>query len=189
MDPGRYCGIEPDRDMVEFGVRTFLEPGLAETKVPRFDYNTDFDAGVFGESFDFFLARSVWSHASKGQIRQMLESFERHGAEGALFLSSYRSAEGRKDYTGEEWVGQSHTSEEPGSIAHRFQWIREECARHGMQARELSIDVYKGQRWVTVQKGARPADSWLTHLQDPAVDSAPRSGLQRLLRRRSGRRR
>ena len=73
LDPGCYCGIEPHRQRVELGLTYLLEPGLAETKRPRFDRNPHFDSSVFGEKFDFFLARAIWTHAAKPQIYYALE--------------------------------------------------------------------------------------------------------------------
>jgi hypothetical protein len=64
-----------------------LEPGVAAARRPRFDFNDEFDSSVFRERFDFFLARSIWSHASKAQIRAMLDGFVRDRSEGA---SSWR---------------------------------------------------------------------------------------------------
>lgn len=88
LEPGCYFGIEPNRTMLEAGIENLLEPGLLETKKPRFDYNTNFDSSSFGERFDFFLARSIWTHASKSQIQQMLDSFVRDPTDNGLFLTS-----------------------------------------------------------------------------------------------------
>jgi hypothetical protein len=73
LDPDCYFGIEPNRAMLETGLSSLLEPGLAEAKRPRFDHNADFNLTVFGERFDFVLARSIWTHASKTQIETMLD--------------------------------------------------------------------------------------------------------------------
>jgi len=72
LDPGCYCGIEPDTERLAIGTRTILEPEILEAKRPRFDTNPHFDTSVFGEKFNFFLAYSVWTHASKSQIQTML---------------------------------------------------------------------------------------------------------------------
>lgn len=75
LNSGCYYGLEPNEAMIETGLREFVEPSISEYKKPRFSNNDDFDFSVFNETFDFFVARSIWSHASKVQIERMLDSF------------------------------------------------------------------------------------------------------------------
>ena len=77
------------------GMYTILEPELLEAKRPRFDTNPHFDTSVFGDKFDFFLAYSVWTHASKLQIQAMLDSFIRDSKDDGVFLTSYLPASWR----------------------------------------------------------------------------------------------
>jgi SAM-dependent methyltransferase len=154
LAPGHYFGIEPNRAMLEAGLHHLLEPEVLRTKQPRFDHNSSFDASVFGEKFDFFLARSIWTHASKGQIAQMLDSFVLSSAGGAVFLTSYLRARWPifRDYTGSEWVGKSHESSRRGLVFHRLDWIRAECDQRGLSVIELKEERYNGQVWLKVAK-------------------------------------
>ena len=153
LEPGGYCGIEPRCDRVEAGLTQLLEPGLAACKEPRFDFNPDFDSSVFAERFDFFLARSIWTHASKPQIRRMLDAFLRDAAPGAVFLTSYLPAgsEG-PDYQGTSWVGTSHECDVPGVVRHSLAWIQAECAERGLAAEERPADDFGGQRWLVLRR-------------------------------------
>ena len=47
---------------------------------------------MFGVKFDFFLAYSIWTHASKTQIATMLSSFAATSQPKAVFLASYYPA-------------------------------------------------------------------------------------------------
>src|SRR5215831_17825739 len=89
LDEGCYCGIEPHRERLEIGIHDILEPETLGLKSPRFDTNPNFDTSVFRERFDFFLAYSIWTHASKPQIRTMLDSFVRDSTETAVFLVTF----------------------------------------------------------------------------------------------------
>lgn len=89
LEPGRYFGIEPYRQMLEAGLEHIVEPEVVEAKHPRFDSNTQFDFSVFGVRFDFVLARSIWTHASMDQIKTMLDRFVAVAAPGALLVASY----------------------------------------------------------------------------------------------------
>jgi hypothetical protein len=58
----------------------------------RFAANEDFDFSVFGERFDFVIARSIWTHASKPQLSAMLRSFGATSEPEGVFLASYYPA-------------------------------------------------------------------------------------------------
>ena len=119
LDAGCYCGIEPHAERLEMGVKQNLEPAILGLKRPRFDTNARFDTSVFAEKFDFFLAYSVWTHASKLQIRAMLDSFLRDSRDKSVFLTTYLPASWKHwDYKGDKWYGTSHESDVPGCIYH-----------------------------------------------------------------------
>ncbi len=153
LDKGNYFGIEPNVEMLEAGVRILLEPGLTDLKDPTFDHNTTFDFTVFGEKFDFFVARSIWTHASKQQIEAMLDGFVSTANSNGLFLTSYRRATlFKKDYMGTEWVGKSHNSNKPGMVHHRFGWIQQVCEKRQLIAEEIKEEAYNfgNQTWIKI---------------------------------------
>jgi SAM-dependent methyltransferase len=156
LEPGCYFGIEPNRKMLEAGIKELLEPGLIEAKRARFDNHANFDFSVFGENFDFFVARSIWTHASKSQIRTMLDGFVRYSKEGSVFLTSYVRASflKRDDYKGEKWIGKSHDSDRSGVIKHKLSWIQSECQDRGMLAEEILEKAYNfsDQTWLKIKK-------------------------------------
>jgi SAM-dependent methyltransferase len=91
LDPGCYCGIEPNMEMRERGLE-LVEPEVVARAQPRFSENDDFDLSVFGERFDFVFAGSIWTHASKEQIRAMLASFTHSSTPDGRLLASYSPA-------------------------------------------------------------------------------------------------
>jgi hypothetical protein len=155
LDVRGYCGIEPHRGRVELGLTHLLEPGLAAAKLPRFSHAADFDTSVFGERFDFFLARSIWSHAAKPQISRMLDGFVRDAAPGAVFLTSYFPAgPSAPAYEGATWVGTSHESSVIGVIHHDTDWIVAECRSRGLGVEERPGDDFAAQRWLAIRRGS-----------------------------------
>jgi hypothetical protein len=152
LDPGGYYGLEPSAERIEVGRTTILEPGMEQIKQPRFAMNADFDTGVFGVPFDFFLAYSIWTHASKGQIERMLDGFLRDSTPQAVFLASVLPAGLRwRDHLGDAWVGTSHESITPGCIGHDLKWIRAECRRRGLSLRILGRER-DGQTWLQISR-------------------------------------
>src|SRR5437660_14464 len=153
LDPGCYCGIEPHTWRLEMGINTILEPEVLEFKRPRFDTNPHFDTSVFGEKFDFFLAYSIWTHASKRQIQIMLDGFVRDSADHAAFLLTFLPSGWRHpDYQGDGWLGTSHESEVAGTIAHSLRWIKSQCAERGLIVRKLSRDKAHRHRWLEIRR-------------------------------------
>jgi hypothetical protein len=89
LDRGCYFGIEPNEQMLQVGLEQIVEPDVVARAQAHFAANDDFDLSVFGERFDFVVARSIWTHASQAQIAAMLASFARSATPGAVLLSSY----------------------------------------------------------------------------------------------------
>lgn len=154
LEKNCYFGIEPNVDMIEQGCKILLEPDILNQKTPHFDYNDHFDFTVFGEKFDFIIARSIWTHTSKEQILKMLDGFVNTAHSDATFLTSYiRPSLFRKDYKGEKWVGKSHESNIPGIIRHSFRWIKSECLKRNLIAQEIKREDYNfgGQTWLRIK--------------------------------------
>jgi SAM-dependent methyltransferase len=157
LDPECYFGIEPSRERLDVGTGTVLEPETRAAKRPRFDTNASFDTSVFGETFDFFLAYSIWTHASRTQIRGMLDSFLRDASEDGVFLTTVLPARWwHRSYRGEGWVGTSHESKVSGCIRHSLSWIRRECGRRGLSFRVLGEDQTHGQSWLRISRHGQP---------------------------------
>jgi SAM-dependent methyltransferase len=156
LDRGCYFGIEPDQAMLNGGLEHVLEPGLAAEKSPRFDGNADFEFGLFGTRFDFFLARSVWTHAPKAAIERMLDGFAAHSAPGASLFASYLPASRwkRDDYRGEEWRFVKSSPAGEGLVRHSLAWIRGACGKRGLRAREVRGPAFDfgGQTWLGISR-------------------------------------
>lgn len=154
LKSGCYFGIEPNQTMLEAGINTLLDLNLLELKKPRFDNNSNFDCSVFGEKFDFFVARSIWSHASKSQIEKMLDEFVSFSTSEAIFLTSYlRASWLRRDYKGDKWVGKSHKSEAPGLVRHSFRWIKNACEQRNLAVEEIKEKAFNvgNQTWLKIK--------------------------------------
>jgi hypothetical protein len=161
LNPGRYFGIEPNAKMLDAG-RELILGRLEAEKSPQFSNNEDFDFGVFGRTFDFVIAFSIWSHASKSQIETMLDQFKKTANPEGKFLASWIppgdeiSDRGGglqlPDYQGTSWVGRSHKSDQPGMVAHSRSWLT-----HAVVSRGLSLKFFEGfttlrQSWLVISR-------------------------------------
>ena len=153
LNPNCYFGIEPNKEMLEYGIRHFLSSELIEQKNPQFSNNSDFDFSVFNEQFDFIIARSIWTHAPKNKIKVMLDSFIKNSKTTGSFLTSYYKTGLLKfENKGENWIGRSHESDKPGIIFYNYSWIKKICSEKKLKVKELNFDVYNNQRWLYISK-------------------------------------
>jgi hypothetical protein len=154
LDNGCYFGIEPNREMLDAGIKYLLEPGLMELKDPKFDHNSNFNFGIFKEKFNFFVALSIWTHAAKSEIEVMLDGFVEHASPGGVFITTYYPATlFKQDYMGEKWVGAGKVGQPRGMINHSLNWIQGECRKRGLIAEEISERAFKywNQTWLRVK--------------------------------------
>lgn len=161
LEPGHYCGLEPMKHLVESGLEKHVPREMIELKRPRFDHNDRFDFTVFDERFTHFLARSIWTHASKEQIETMLDGFAATADRSGIMLTSFLPAtKSDEDYRGSGWVGRSHESDVPGIVRHSFRWIRDASERRGLAAEIVRRPlVYNGQVWIAVARPQRLANA------------------------------
>jgi hypothetical protein len=177
LESGCYFGIEPYREMLQAGLDQIVEPETLARARPVFDHNDSFDFGVFKVRFDYVIARSVWTHASRLQIRQMLGQFRESSTSDGVMLTSYypaalRFVPGRRKYTlpaehpriaanlpsrpgyqGTEWAGRRSTSDEPKVVRHPFRWIWQECEEQDLRVRQLRR-LIGGQHWLRIDRAA-----------------------------------
>jgi len=153
LDADCYCGIEPACQRIEYGKQYLFASAELERKRPRFDFNAQFDSSIFATKFDFFLAGSIWTHASKRHIETTLDAFQRDTVPTGVFLASYLPAMSQDDdYGGESWVGTSHESSTPGVIRHSLAWISAECNRRGLKVVELPGLDCDSQCWLRIDR-------------------------------------
>src|SRR5207253_2875012 len=169
LDPHCYYGIEPQIERLQTGRTLILEPDIERARHPRFDSNANFDSSVFGEKFDFFLAYSIWTHASKPQIEIMLDNFLRDSKPSAVFLTSILPAVWPgHDYRGTTWFGTSHQSNVAGCIRHRLSWIDTECRRRRLYVLRLGRER-DGQVWLQISRERRSALLFRTIWAEPRL--------------------
>jgi len=90
LDPDRYYGIEPIKKYVDAGLAHALGPEFLLQKRPRFRPNRNFDFSVFGVTFDYVVARSIFSHAAPDIVAAAIDSFRANSKDDAVMLMSYR---------------------------------------------------------------------------------------------------
>ena len=192
LRPERYFGIEPNVAMLEAGKEVMVGAELLAEKKPRFSTNAKFNFSVFGERFDFIMARSIWTHASRAQIRTMLVQFRKCSHPRSVLIASIRPPpSGREEDTGADWRGRSHENDSAAMSHYSFATIESMCKELRTTA-ELLGDT-DGQLWVKIthppslraraSKALRRRASAALRLMrlrgTPGTPAAPNSGANR----------
>lgn len=130
LRPGNYCGVEPERWLVEEGIKRELGREILRVKRPEFRFVSDFSLEKFGKEFDFVIAQSVFSHTHVDMLRLGLGKIAGSLAPGGRFLATW--AEGSSNRQGSGWIhkgARRYTWEEmedflqeSGLVARRLAW-------------------------------------------------------------------
>jgi len=151
LDPACYYGIEPNRAMLDAGIKAFVDKELMNFKKPSFSYNDDFDFSVFSTKFDFFIAGSIWTHAAPAQINKMLRSFKETSTSKAKFLTTAIVARPwQQNYSGADWIGKSHKSSVAGVARYTARWLCERVEKH--QCRISFGKKTRNQTWLIIER-------------------------------------
>lgn len=151
LEPGCYHGIEPNSHRVEVACEHICGRELIERAEPTFSHNDDLDMGVFGVQWDFVLARSVWTHASKSEISAMLDSFKSWAAPGGRLLASMLPANSeRPDYDGEYGLRSGDRPSVSGLLAHDVRWLESQVKSRKMKMHQLGTRIEHDQIWIRI---------------------------------------
>jgi SAM-dependent methyltransferase len=99
---GRYFGIEPEKWLLEDGIRREIGQSIIDLKHPSFDFNSEFRLSVFNRNFDFIMAQSIFSHTTADQIAHCAAEAKKVLNKEGIFTASF--FEGTRNYTGDKWT-------------------------------------------------------------------------------------
>lgn len=120
---GNYYGIEPERWLLEEGIRNEVGESLIELKKPSFSHSADYCFAQFGVRFDFLLAQSIFSHTCLEDIMTCLSNAAAVMHEYSVFAATF--VEGDSDYRGIDWVY-------PEIVSYRPETIRKTIVKAGL---------------------------------------------------------
>lgn len=100
--PGNYVGIDPNAWLWEEAIENELCEEFIEKRGAEFFALPNFEFAVTERTFDYFLASSIFSHASLSQIHTCIDNANLVRKPDSIFVGTF--VEGEEDYTGDEWV-------------------------------------------------------------------------------------
>lgn len=99
LDKGCYCGVEPDKDSLDAGVKYEVGSSLMELRAPRFIIGRGNGYIDFEEEFDFIMCQSVFTHVPLAEVKRIMHNAARVSKQGTKFLFTFLV--GSCDYTGD----------------------------------------------------------------------------------------
>jgi cyclopropane fatty-acyl-phospholipid synthase-like methyltransferase len=102
LDEDRYCGIEPNKWLIEEAIEYQVGKDMIRMKKPHFDHNHEFATKVFFRKFDFIIAQSIFSHAGTDYIRTALGNFKKSLKPDGLIAATF--VEGATNFEGNGWI-------------------------------------------------------------------------------------
>jgi SAM-dependent methyltransferase len=153
LRPGHYFGLEPNRWLIEQGIKRELGRDLVRIKRPRFDYADDFSLRAFGTTFDYAIAHSIFSHAYADFTALGLTEIAKGLAESGLLLATY--IDGDTTTQGSGWLY-------PGCVTYTWDDMQGLIRDSGLIGRRLDW-MHPRQTWFAA---VRPEDE--TRLADLA---------------------
>lgn len=91
LDPGNYFGVDLLQSLLDAGYEKELALEGLQTRLPRENLlaSATLDFEVFGVSFDYLLAMSVFTHLPMNHVRGCLEKATAAMRPGAQFIATY----------------------------------------------------------------------------------------------------
>jgi cyclopropane fatty-acyl-phospholipid synthase-like methyltransferase len=100
-----YCAVEPNAWLLERAIASELGgEDLIKIKRPRFDHNDEFRVGMFGTSFDFIVAQSIFSHCGLDLIAKALKNFSDVLNRDGIIMATFVPNTKQPEYTGGGWI-------------------------------------------------------------------------------------
>jgi SAM-dependent methyltransferase len=144
LEPGRYCGVEPEQWLVEEGIETELSQDFVDRRKPEFRYADDFSLQAFGRQFDYLVAQSIFSHATAEQVAQCMKAAAEVLRPDGSFVATF--VIGDSDYRGTKWVY-------PECVTYTPERIERFAHEAGLHALQLGYPHPGQQTWYAFTRG------------------------------------
>ncbi|TVR98579.1 MAG: class I SAM-dependent methyltransferase [Rhodospirillales bacterium] len=138
---GHYFGLEPERWLLEQGIRNEVSEALIALKRVTFAHDRDFRLTAFGRNFDYLIAQSVFSHVPAAQIDRCFAEAAEVMTPSSVFVASF--FEGPEDYRGSATVVRAEF---------RFATIVALAERHRLVCERLAWPHPDGQQWLVIRR-------------------------------------
>lgn len=115
LNKGNYFGVEPNKWLVDDGVKNEIGKDLVSIKQPSFSYADTLGDYATKLDLDYVFAQSIFSHGGKDVIEGWFAEFSKHICEKGIFLITFLC--GEEDFEDLGWVYPGCVYYRPSTIA------------------------------------------------------------------------
>lgn len=152
LNPNKYFGVEPNVELVGAGLHAELGTEIENIKHPAFIHTSLFDFDFFGRApktgFDYILAQSIFSHATRSQIVICMNNAAKVMHKNSIFVATYFNAtnEYERTYTPAEWTY-------PEVVKYPYLFMKDTAKEAGLTMAIMHDTPHPvGQTWVLLRK-------------------------------------
>ena len=151
LNPSMYFGVEPNSELLLDGLDNEVGHDLVTIKSPLFfhvdNFNFNFNGHAPSKGFDFLLAQSIFSHATRTQIAVCMSNAESVMHKDSIFVATYFNATNGDDVDyPTEWTY-------PSVVKHPYLFMKDTANKLGLSM-DIMIDTPHpvGQTWILLRK-------------------------------------
>ena len=141
--PNKYFGVEPNKWLIDEGIRKEVGRSQVKIKKPRFLYCDDWRFTDFNTMFDYIIAQSIFTHASSKQISDCMREAWKVLSDDGVFIANFEM--GERNYEGDCWMY-------PEAVTYTFNHIIELGEAAGFNVYDFSWWHPGGHRWFALAK-------------------------------------
>ena len=128
LNKGNYVGIEPNKWLIDDGIKNELGNDQVMIKSPLFLEGASASVLEKSEVFDFAVAQSIFSHCGLDLISEWLEGVSHHLSDTGVFVATF--VKGDDDFDGKGWVY-------PECVPFTTQTMESLATKHGYSYKEI----------------------------------------------------
>ncbi len=150
LNKNKYFGVEPNIQLVAEGLDFNIGDDLVSIKQPWFNYNDEFDFDFLEyvqTHFDYILAQSIFSHATRSQIVACMSNAAKVMHKNSIFVATYFNATNEEDIDyPKEWTY-------PSVVRHPYLFMKEVADKVGLTLAIMHDTPHPvGQTWILLRK-------------------------------------
>ena len=128
LNPRNYVGLEPNKWLVEDGIRYEVGQSLSDVRHPTFIYDTNLDSLSADTRFDYVVAQSIFSHTGIDLLSRWVTEVSSCLAPSGVMLATIITSDA--DCLEQGWIY-------PECVAYRLETIAEIAAKESLTMKVL----------------------------------------------------
>jgi SAM-dependent methyltransferase len=129
LNPNNYVGIDPNKWLIEDGLRYEIGASLIELRRPTFIYGTGLDSLASDIKFNYVIAQSIFSHTAPDLLERWIKDVSLCLADDGVFFATV--LEGDVECNGEGWIY-------PECVEYRLDTVSDVAKKYGLKFEVLN---------------------------------------------------